>query len=58
MLSNISQFVKGAINWFKNNFDTVIITIIIALSILFSFALGYIISEYKHKEPIIIEQNN
>jgi len=51
MLAKIRDFVNS-------HFNDIILSIIVALLALFSFAAGYLISNYQQKTPIQIEQNN
>lgn len=48
MLAKLKSFVKTHLN------DILIITAVILIS-LFSFAAGYLVSDYRQKEPIKIE---
>ena len=56
MLAKISEFVKGLWQLIKEHANTILLVVIIALFILLSFALGYIIAKYQDREPIIIHQ--
>ncbi len=47
MIAKISDFVKA-------HFNDIILTIVIALLILLSFACGFIIAKYQQKQPIQI----
>jgi len=49
MLSKIFQFVK-------EKFNAILLALIVILFILFSFAAGYIMTNYQHREPIQIIQ--
>ena len=49
MLTKISEFVKGHLN-------DIILSIVIILLIMLSFAMGYIMGIYHSKTPIQIEQ--
>lgn len=52
MLSEIKNFVK-------NKSNDIMLFIIVALLVMLSFAIGYIIAKYETKEPIrIIESTN
>lgn len=51
MIANISNFVK-------THFNDIILTIIVALLILLSFASGFIIAKYQQKQPIQIESSS
>lgn len=48
MIAKISNFVKA-------HFNDIILIIIVALLILLSFAVGYIIAKEQQKQPIQIE---
>jgi hypothetical protein len=50
MLTKILEFVKAHIN-------DIILFIIVALLILFSFAMGYLLGKHQLKTPIHIEQS-
>jgi len=41
----------------KTNLNTIILIVVVALLILFSFACGYIIAKYQDREPIVIENS-
>jgi hypothetical protein len=45
MLTKISEFVK-------NNFSNIALVIIVMLLMMFSFAAGYIMSNYAQKQPL------
>ncbi len=47
MLAKITEFVK-------KNLDTIILSTLVALFILLSFASGYIIAKYQDRAPITI----
>ena len=49
MITKISDFVK-------TKFNDIILIIIVALLILLSFALGFIMAKYQQKQPIQIEE--
>jgi len=49
MIAKIRDFVKA-------HFYDIMLFIIVALLIMFAFALGYIIAKYQSKEPIQIQQ--
>ncbi len=49
MIANISNFVKA-------HFNDIILTIVVTLLILLSFACGFIIAKYQQKEPIQIKE--
>jgi len=55
ILAKIKEFVKGPIHWTKANGNNIILTVLVALFVLFSFACGYIIAKYQDREPILIE---
>lgn len=56
MLAKISNFVKGAFAWLRRNLSAVLLAVLVALAVLFSFASGYIIATYHNRQPITIEQ--
>jgi len=45
------------ITWFKENQEKIILFLVIFLISLFSFALGYIFANQRHKEPIQIQDS-
>ena len=51
MLSKLFEFVKAHI-------DTIILSVVIMLFLLFSFAAGYIMAKYQDRQPIYIQQDN
>ncbi|MEK7080747.1 MAG: hypothetical protein AAB925_02875 [Patescibacteria group bacterium] len=55
LYKNILAKIQGFV---KSYFYDTIIFIIVALLIMLSFAVGFIIAKYQDKEPIKIEQNN
>ncbi|KKQ22313.1 MAG: hypothetical protein US35_C0012G0011 [Parcubacteria group bacterium GW2011_GWA2_37_10] len=54
MLAEIKNFVKGL---YDRNFYDIMIFIVVALLIFFSFAAGFIIAKYQDKESIQIENS-
>ncbi|MEK7562693.1 MAG: hypothetical protein AAB509_03370 [Patescibacteria group bacterium] len=55
MLAEIKDFVK---RFYDRNFYDIMIFIIVALLVMLSFAVGFILAKYQDKEPIKIEQTN
>jgi len=56
MVAKIVEFVKGPLSWVKTHLNNIILTALVLLFVLFSFACGYIIAKYQDREPIIINQ--
>jgi len=57
MLSNISEFVKRQLDRIKPHINTIILGLLVAFLVLFSFACGYIVAKYQSREPLIIGQS-
>ncbi|HLD70273.1 MAG TPA: hypothetical protein VI937_00065 [Negativicutes bacterium] len=50
------QILAKLVDFVKAHASTIMLTILVMLFVLFSFACGYIIAKYQDREPIKIEQ--
>lgn len=56
MIAKLVEFVKGPLSWAKAHANTIMLTVLVMLFVLFSFACGYILAKYQDREPITIQQ--
>jgi len=56
ILAKITEFVKDIRAFLKTHANTVLLTILVMLCVLFSFSCGYILAKYQTREPLTIEQ--